>query len=53
MRLTRVLLLSELIAAAVLLQSFSELLEFFYTASQQTDVVSKPQVAKQSSSDKW
>ena len=33
------------------LQSFSELLELFFTASQQIDDVSKPQVAKWSSSD--
>ena len=33
------------------LQSFGELSEFFFTVSQQLDVVSKPQVAKWSSSD--
>ena len=33
------------------LQLFSELLEFFSTASQKIDIVSKPQVSKWSSSD--
>ena len=36
------------------LQSFNELLEFFFTASKQIDVVSKPQVAKWPSYDwRW
>ena len=49
MMLTRILLSSELISIpypAVFFQSFGELLQFFFTASQQIDVVSKPQVVK-------
>ena len=39
------------VTSSSFLHSFGELSEFFFTASQQIDIVSEPQVAKQSSSD--
>ena len=45
------LLNSSTTSSSCFLQPFSELLQFFFTASQKIDIVSKPQVAKRSSSD--
>ena len=44
----RILLLSELVSMPHPAAIFSELLEFFFTASQQINVISKPHVAKRS-----